>query len=143
MGTAFRGRSGCSRGGVLAVVAVVCADDRADAQLGDERGQGGVGGVGRLVSQGTSVAGIEGAGAPAISGSPGSAGLPEPAGAQASSPDVAARLLAEILALDLGTLTPIRALTLLHELQMIAREAVPWTQWMAEIARARNGSETR
>ena len=30
---------------------------------------------------------------------------------------VAARLLAEILALDLGNLTPIRALTLLHELQ--------------------------
>jgi hypothetical protein len=55
------------------------------------------------------------------------------------SSDVATRLLAEILALDLGNLTPIRALTLLHELQTKAREAVPWSSWMAEIARAREG----
>ena len=50
---------------------------------------------------------------------------------------VAARLLAEILALDLGNLTPIRALTLLHELQTAAREAVPWSDWMANLAGAR------
>jgi hypothetical protein len=51
---------------------------------------------------------------------------------------VAARLLAEILALDLGNLTPIRALTLLHELQTSAREAVPWNDWMASMAGARD-----
>jgi hypothetical protein len=50
---------------------------------------------------------------------------------------VAARLLAEILALDLGNLTPLRALTLLHELQTSAREAVPWSDWMASMAGAR------
>jgi len=50
---------------------------------------------------------------------------------------VAARLLAEILALDLGNLTPIRALTLLHDLQIAAREAVPWSDWMANLAGAR------
>jgi hypothetical protein len=54
-----------------------------------------------------------------------------------SSPDVATRLLAEILALDLGNVTPIKALTLLHELQTRAREAVPWSSWMAELAGAR------
>ena len=53
---------------------------------------------------------------------------------------VAARLLAEILALDLGNLTPIRALTLLHELQTPAREAVPWSRWMASLAGARAGN---
>ena len=53
------------------------------------------------------------------------------------SSQVAARLLAEILALDLGNLTPIRALTLLHELQTSAREAVPWSDWMASMAGAR------
>ena len=31
-------------------------------------------------------------------------------------------------------MTPIRALTLLHELQTAAREAVPWTDWMANLA---------
>ena len=50
---------------------------------------------------------------------------------------VGAKLLAEILALDLGNLTPIRALTLLHELQTAAREAVPWGDWMANLAGAR------
>ena len=50
---------------------------------------------------------------------------------------VAAQMLAEILALDLGNTTPIRALTLLHELQTAAREAVPWTDWMANLAGAR------
>ena len=54
-----------------------------------------------------------------------------------------ARLLAEILALDLGNLTPIRALTLLHELQTAAREAVPWTDWMANLAGARDRSQSR
>jgi hypothetical protein len=55
--------------------------------------------------------------------------------------DVAARLLAEILALDLGNLTPIRALTLLHDLQTKAREAVPWRSWMASMAGARDQVE--
>jgi DNA mismatch repair protein MutS len=50
--------------------------------------------------------------------------------------EVGARLLAEILALDLGNTTPIRALTLLHELQVAARDALPWNVWMAEIAGA-------
>jgi len=59
------------------------------------------------------------------------------------SSQVAARLLAEILALDLGNLTPIRALTLLHELQTAAREAVPWTDWMANLAGARDRSQSR
>ena len=57
----------------------------------------------------------------------------------AAPSDVAARLLAEILALDLGNMTPIRALTLLHELQTAAREAVPWSDWMANLAGARVG----
>jgi hypothetical protein len=56
---------------------------------------------------------------------------------------VAARLLAEVLALDLGTMTPIRALTLLHELQTQAREAVPWSSWMASMAGARDQMEKR
>jgi hypothetical protein len=56
---------------------------------------------------------------------------------------VAARLLAEILALDLGNLTPIRALTLLHELQTKAREAVPWSSWMASMAGARDQTENQ
>jgi hypothetical protein len=59
------------------------------------------------------------------------------------NPDIATRLLAEVLALDLGNLTPIRALTLLHELQKEARDAVPWSSWMAEIAGARERSEER
>jgi DNA mismatch repair protein MutS len=57
-------------------------------------------------------------------------------GADGTSSQVAARLLAEILALDLGNLTPIRALTLLHELQTAAREALPWSAWMANLAGA-------
>ena len=65
-----------------------------------------------------------------------------PRGGDISS-QVAARLLAEILALDLGNLTPIRALTLLHELQTAAREAVPWTDWMANLAGARDRSQSR
>jgi hypothetical protein len=56
---------------------------------------------------------------------------------------VAARLLAEVLALDLGNLTPIRALTLLHELQTKAREAVPWSSWMASMAGARDQTENQ
>jgi hypothetical protein len=64
----------------------------------------------------------------------------EPNDSEASS-QVAARLLAEILALDLGNLTPVRALTLLHELQMQAREALPWSEWMADLAGARNRPE--
>jgi hypothetical protein len=59
------------------------------------------------------------------------------------SSQVAARLLAEILALDLGTLTPIRALTLLHELQAAAREALPWSAWMANLAGARDPAEQK
>jgi hypothetical protein len=59
------------------------------------------------------------------------------------SDQVAAGLLAEILALDLGNLTPIRALTLLHELQTRAREAVPWRSWMASMAGARDQKEPR
>ena len=59
------------------------------------------------------------------------------------SSQVAARLLAEILALDLGTMTPIRALTLLHELQTAAREAVPWTDWMANLAGAHDRLQKR
>jgi hypothetical protein len=54
---------------------------------------------------------------------------------------VAARLLAEILSLDLGNLTPIRALTLLHELQVAARDALPWSAWMTELTRGRDQSE--
>ncbi|MFN8635877.1 MAG: DNA mismatch repair protein MutS [Chloroflexota bacterium] len=54
-----------------------------------------------------------------------------------ASDDVASRLLAQVLALDLGNMTPLRALTLLHELQTAARQAVPWDTWMAEIARGR------
>ena len=50
---------------------------------------------------------------------------------------MASRLLAQVLALDLGNMTPLRALTLLHELQTAARQAVPWETWMAEIARSR------
>lgn len=56
--------------------------------------------------------------------------------AAAVSGDVAARLLAEILALDLGNLTPIKALTLLHEMQQAARQAVPWNVWVAGLAGA-------
>jgi hypothetical protein len=59
------------------------------------------------------------------------------------SAQVAARLLAEILALDLGNLTPIRALTLLHELQAAAREAVPWSDWLASLAGVREPTEER
>ena len=59
------------------------------------------------------------------------------------SSQVAARLLAEILALDLGNLTPIRALTLLHELQTAAREAVPWSDWMANLAGAHDPTRDR
>ena len=65
-----------------------------------------------------------------------------PSGGEVSS-QVAARLLAEILALDLGTMTPIRALTLLYELQTAAREAVPWTDWMASMAGARDRAQNR
>jgi hypothetical protein len=57
------------------------------------------------------------------------------------SVEVAARLLAEILALDLGNLTPIQALTLLHRLQTAAREAVPWNDWMANLAGARDPAD--
>ncbi len=60
----------------------------------------------------------------------------EPGAGTEVSSQVAARLLAEILALDLGNLTPIRALTLLYELQTAAREAVPWNDWMANLAGA-------
>jgi hypothetical protein len=63
------------------------------------------------------------------------------AGTSAVPDQVAARLLAEILALDLGTMTPIRALTLLHELQTAARDALPWTTWMANMAGASERSE--
>jgi hypothetical protein len=49
---------------------------------------------------------------------------------------VAARVLAELLALDLGNLTPLRALTLLHDMQSAAREALPWRAWVAELARS-------
>jgi hypothetical protein len=58
-----------------------------------------------------------------------------------TSAQVAARLLAEILALDLGSLTPIRALTLLHDLQTAAREAVPWNDWMANLSGVSNQTE--
>jgi DNA mismatch repair protein MutS len=57
------------------------------------------------------------------------------------STQVAARLLAEILALDLGSLTPIQALTLLHDLQTAAREAVPWNDWMANLSGVSNQTE--
>jgi hypothetical protein len=71
---------------------------------------------------------------------------PEDGGAPAAAAGaeaVATRLLAEVLALDLGTMTPIRALTLLHELQTQAREAVPWSSWMASMAGARESTEKR
>jgi hypothetical protein len=69
---------------------------------------------------------------PAVPGFKTVEGVPRVPGAEG----VAARLLAEVLALDLGTMTPIRALTLLHELQTQAREAVPWSSWMASMAGA-------
>lgn len=75
-------------------------------------------------------------------GSPPHPGTPPPT--QTGAPpvtgptsDVAAALLAEILALDIGTLTPVRALTLLHDLQAAARAAVPWQRWIADLAGAR------
>jgi hypothetical protein len=69
---------------------------------------------------------------------------PPEMGMAAPGPEaVAARLLAEILALDLGTMTPIRALTLLHELQTQARAALPWSSWMASMAGVREQAEDR
>jgi hypothetical protein len=78
---------------------------------------------------------------PALSPSPSQGGGSWGVGDSSAVPPVAARLLAEILALDLGNLTPIRALTLLHELQTSAREAVPWSDWMASMAGARGTPE--
>ena len=48
-------------------------------------------------------------------------------------PDGAApRLLGELLALDLSSVTPLRALNLLHEMQAAARDSLPWREWLAE-----------
>ena len=46
----------------------------------------------------------------------------------------AARLLGELLALDLSNLTPLQALIRLHQLQETARRNVPWQAWLADLA---------
>jgi len=76
--------------------------------------------------------GLGGEGRPATPGGEGRPATPDVKG----STDVAARLLADVLALDLGNLTPIKALTLLHEMQVAARKAVPWNTWVAGLAGA-------
>ena len=45
-------------------------------------------------------------------------------------------VLAELLALDLGNITPLRALNLLHDLQTTARSTLPWRSWLEELARS-------
>jgi len=54
---------------------------------------------------------------------------------------VAARVLAELLALDLGSLTPIRALNLLHDLQSAARATLPWRAWVSDLTQSRSDAE--
>jgi DNA mismatch repair protein MutS len=51
---------------------------------------------------------------------------------------VAASVLAELLSLDLGSLTPIRALNLLHDLQSAARATLPWRSWLGDLTRTRS-----
>ena len=46
----------------------------------------------------------------------------------------AARLLGELLSLDLSNLTPLQALIRLHQLQETARGSVPWQAWLADLA---------
>ena len=53
---------------------------------------------------------------------------------------VAAGVLAELLGLDLGNITPLRALNLLHDLQTTARSALPWRSWLEELARSHQAS---
>nr|MBA2451489.1 hypothetical protein [Chloroflexota bacterium] len=40
------------------------------------------------------------------------------------------RLLGELLGLDLSSVTPLRALNLLHEIQAAARASLPWQSWL-------------
>jgi len=47
-------------------------------------------------------------------------------------------VLAELLSLDLGSLTPIRALNLLHDLQSAARATLPWRSWLGDLTRPRS-----
>ena len=44
--------------------------------------------------------------------------------------DGTVRLLGELLGLDLSSVTPLRALNLLHEIQAAARASLPWQSWL-------------
>jgi DNA mismatch repair protein MutS len=56
---------------------------------------------------------------------------------------ISQQLLADLLSLDLGNLTPIQALNLLHQWQTSARDSVPWKDWLAGLVRESNSSEER
>jgi len=59
---------------------------------------------------------------------------PVPGPAAPPTSPAAARLLGELLSLDLSNLTPLQALIRLHQLQETARGSVPWQAWLADLA---------